>query len=410
MKPNSTNSHDRLHITLLTDAFLPHAGGSRFYYYNLLRRISETDDVTVLTTKVPGWQTFDAKEQTPTFRIRRLFRPLRDLSYSQLPKLAGTVLRTAWFSARHRPDVLHCGDLYPPALTGVLLKKLFGLPFVAYCHGEDVTQTGERKYQPRIRNLIYRTADAVIANGAFAVEKLLEIGIPQHRIFKITPGLDSSVFFPDPGGDLRQRFGLEDELVLLTVARLIPRKGHSRVIRAIASLGPDVPPFKYIIAGRGPQEQALRDLAAQLGVRDRVIFAGFVPDAEVNLYYNLADIVVMPNTEEEGDIEGFGMVFLEANAAGKPVIGGRSGGTADAVQDGVTGYLVSSENNLELVERLRHLLTNEDLRRSMGAAALQRVQTDFAWEPRAALLRAITADIAAANQPKARKGRQRVAV
>jgi phosphatidylinositol alpha-1,6-mannosyltransferase len=395
----------RLRIALLTDTFLPHAGGSRFYYYNLFQRVSTHDDVILLTTKVPGWEDFDAREQTASFRIKRRFKPLRDLSYSQLPKLAGTVMRALLLSMT-RPDVLHCGDLYPPGLVGVMLKRVFGIPFVAYSHGEDFTLTNGRKYQPKVRDLIYHSADAVIANGTFAVERLLEIGIPQEKIFKITPGLDTSVFFPQSSDVLRQRYGLGKELVLMTVARVVPRKGHSRVIRAIATLGSDVPPFKYIIAGRGPHEKALRELAAELGVQDKVIFAGFIPEAELNLHYNLADVVVMPNIATEGgDIEGFGMVFLEASAAGKPVIGGRSGGTADAVEDGVTGYLVRSEDDKELVEKLRQLLTDEELRTRMGAAGLRRVQTEFAWEPRAAKLISITANIAASNQHGSRRRR-----
>ena len=401
---------ERLRITLLTDVFLPQAGGSRFYYYNLFRRIALQDHVTLLTTRVPGWQAFDRREQTPTFRIKRRFQPLPNWSYSQLPKVAGTLLRAFTSGLLRRPDVLHCGDLYPPALTGVILKKLLGIPFVAYCHGEDITLTGERRFQPKIRNLIYRSADAIVANGAFAVGKLAEIGIPQNKVFKITPGLDTSVFFPQSADLLRERYGLKDELVLVTVARLIRRKGHARVLQAIAALGSDVPPLKYVIAGRGPQERLLRDLAAELRIEDKVIFAGFVAEEEINLHYNLADIVLMPNTEEEGDVEGFGMVFLEANAAGKPVIGGRSGGTADAVEDGVTGFLVSSADDGELVARLRQLLTDGDLRRSMGAAGLARVQTEFAWEPRAARLRKISADVAASNRRGSHNGKQALAV
>jgi phosphatidylinositol alpha-1,6-mannosyltransferase len=388
----------RLRIALLTDSFLPHAGGSRFYYYNLFRRVSALDDVALLTTKIPGWEEFDAREQTPSFRIQRRFKPLRDMSYSQLPKFAGSLIRALSLSL-HPPDVLHCGDLYPPGLVGVLLKKIFAVPFVAYSHGEDFTLTEGRRFQPKIRDLIYHSADAVIANGSFAVERLLAIGIPQDKIFKITPGLDTEVFFPQPGGALRARYGLANELVVMTVARLVPRKGHSRVIRAIAALGDTVPPFKYIIAGTGPHEPALRELAAELGVQDKVIFAGFIPETEINLHYNLADVVVMPNIlTGGGDIEGFGMVFLEANAAAKPVIGGRSGGTADAVLEGVTGYLVDSQDDQELIDKLRCLLSDEELRKSMGAAGLKRVQTEFSWEPRAAMLHTISAGIAASNR------------
>jgi phosphatidylinositol alpha-1,6-mannosyltransferase len=389
----------RLRVMVLTDTFLPHAGGSRFYYYNLFKRIAGMGhEVTIATSKLQGWQEFDRREQTGTFKIQRHFIPLRDLSYSQLPKVAGPLLTALASSVFHRPDIIHCGDLYPAGLIGVILKRLLGLPFVAYCHGEDITLTDKRRFQPRLRDLIYRDADAVVANGDFAIENLLRIGIQRDKIHKITPGLDTSVFYPfavDSG--LRQHYNIEtDELVVMTVARLVPRKGHARVMRALAALGSTVPPFKYVVVGRGSIEAELRDLANQLGLGDKVVFAGFVADDKLNQHYNLADVVAMPNTEEEGDIEGFGMVFLEANAAGKPVIGGRSGGTAEAVADGESGFLVDSDE--ELRDVLERLLTDSNLRQHMGSTGLQRARAEFDWDTRAALLGKISSDIAASKR------------
>jgi phosphatidylinositol alpha-1,6-mannosyltransferase len=389
-----------MRIALLTDEFLPHAGGSRIYYYNLFKRISTVgDEVTILTSKVLGWQEFDNKEQTQSFKIRRNFKSLRDLSYSQLPKIAGPMLTAGTFSVLHRPDVLHCGDLYPPGVIATILKKLFGIPFIAYCHGEDITLTDERRFQPKLRNMIYRSANAIIANGEFAVENLLRIGIKREKIHKITPGLDVSLFYPEaPDAELRQIYRTDGELVVMTVARLVSRKGHSRVIRALAKLSPDVPSFKYIIVGRGPLDAELRALTVELNLQDRVVFAGFVADDQLNHYYNLADIVVMPNTGDEGDVEGFGMVFLEANAAGKPVIGGRSGGTAEAIIDKETGFLVDPSDDQELRSALYSMLTDSELRRRMGLAGLQRAQTEFSWESRAKELRAISHTVAASKK------------
>ncbi|WP_348267233.1 glycosyltransferase family 4 protein [Edaphobacter paludis] len=392
---------DRLRVVVLTDTFLPHAGGSRFYYYNLFKRIAGLGhEVTIETSKVPGWQEFDTREQTATFKIKRRFTPLPDLSYSQLPKIAGPLLTAFVDSVFHRPDIIHCGDLYPGGMIGVILKKLLGIPYVAYCHGEDITLTDKRRFQPRLRNFIYRNSDAVVANGAFAIENLIRIGIQRDKIHKITPGLDTSVFYPVAAdSSLRQHYNIEsNELVVMTVARLVPRKGHARVMRALAALRSEVSPFKYVIVGRGSIEAELRDLANQLNLRDKVVFAGFVADDKLNQHYNMADIVVMPNTEEAGDIEGFGMVFLEANAAGKPVIGGRSGGTAEAVAEGESGFLVDSDEDFELRDALQRLLMDASLRESMGAKGLQRARTEFDWDTRAALLGQISADIVASKR------------
>ena len=385
----------RVHFFLLTDAFLPHAGGSRYYYYNLFRRIADLGDkVDVLTSKVNGWETFDRKAQTNSFTIERHFKPLRDLSYSQLPKIAGPMMIAGAKSILNRPDILHCGDLYPPGLVGALLNRTLRIPFIAYSHGEEITQTDQRRFQPAIRNLVYKSANAIVANGSFAVENLLRIGISESKIHKITPGLDTSNFFPSiVSEELRRRYGITDELVLLTVARLTPRKGQGRVIAALAALGSNIPPVKYLIVGRGPEESVLRAQVKDLGIEDKVVFAGFVPDDAINQHYNLSDILVMPNIKESGDVEGFGMVFLEANAVGLPVIGGRSGGTADAVEDGVTGFLVDEMSEDELQNKLVLLLNNAALRKTMGHAGLERVKNEFSWDSRAALLRELSIDV-----------------
>jgi phosphatidylinositol alpha-1,6-mannosyltransferase len=240
----------------------------------------------------------------------------------------------------------------------------------------------------------------VIANGDFAVENLQRIGIERGKIHKITPGLDTNVFFPvKPDAKLRERYGISSkDVVLMTVARLTPRKGHARIIRALAKLRADIPDFKYVIIGQGPIEAELRALAAQLSMMDKIVFAGFVPGGELNRHYNMADLMAMPNTEVAGNIEGFGMVFLEANAAGKPVIGGRSGGTSAAVADGESGFLVASDTDVELHDALRKLITDRGLRERMGAEGLRRAREQFDWDSRSAALRKISYDIVTASR------------
>jgi len=392
-----------MRIALITNGFLPHAGGSRVYYYNLFKRIAAMgDEVTILTTKVRGWQEFDAREQTSHFRIKRNFKTLQDLSYLNLPKFAGPMLASSNLALSRRPDVLYCGDLYPQGVAGVVLKRLLGIPFVAFCHGEDITLTAERRFQPKVRNLVYHSADAIVANGDFAVQGLRSIGVDTGKVYKITPGLDTSLFYPESGqAELQRRYGINGELVVMTVARLVSRKGHKRVLRALAQISPQVPAFKYVIVGRGPLEEELRALTTELNLENRVVFAGFVPDDQLNRHYNLADIVVMPNTGEGGDVEGFGMVFLEANAAGKPVIGGRSGGTPEAIVEGKTGYLVDPSDDQELRDALHTLLNDGQLRKTMGSAGMHRARTQFSWETRASIIQEINHAVSKASKVSA---------
>jgi phosphatidylinositol alpha-1,6-mannosyltransferase len=384
-------------ILLLTDSFLPHAGGSREYYYNLYRHLAEFEDthVAIATKKVPGWKEFDRRVSFDAFEIVRWLKPLSTWRLRELPKGLGPFLHAAWHVFKERPTILHAGDLYPQGVSALVLKRMTSLPYLAYCHGEEITLTDRYKYQPHVRDKIYRGADAVVANAEFARQSLLRIGVPECRIVKITPGVDVERFSPRPTREeLIEKWNLKGKKIVLTVARLISRKGHDLVLRAIARLTRELPDAVYLIVGRGPEEQRLQNLALELGIMDSVRFAGLVPGELLPDCYNLCDVFAMPNREEaNGDIEGFGMVFLEANATGKPVIGGRSGGTADAIVEGKTGFRVDASQLDELTATLRMLLTDTNLRRQLGNAGRERVQREFQWRDRARKLHDVSMEI-----------------
>jgi len=393
-------------ILVLTDSFLPHAGGSREYYYNLYRHFPEFGDtrVTIVTKKVPGWRAFDQKVSSDSFRIVRWLKPLDTWQLRELPKGLGPFLHAGWNIVKEKPSVLHVGDLFPQGVTGLLLKQMTGIPYIAYSHGEDVALTDRYKYQPLMRNMVYRGADAIVANAEFARRNLVRIGIPEDRIFKINPGVDLDRFSPRPARvDLLKKWNLEGKKVVLTVARLISRKGHDLVLRGIARLIREVPETVYLIVGQGPEEQKLRNLAAELGITDSVRFAGRVPEELLPDCYSLCDVFAMVNREEaNGDLEGFGMVFLEASAMSKPVIGGCSGGTADAISEGKTGFRVNVGQLDELTATLRMLLTDANLRCQLGNAGRERVEREFQWRDRARKLHEISVEICKARSPEER--------
>ena len=172
----------------------------------------------------------------------------------------------------------------------------------------------------------------------------------------------------------------------------------------MAGILPELPDLHYLIVGKGPDEPRLRALTAELGIGAAVTFVGYVPDDQLPDFYNLCDLFVMPNRQEEedGDIEGFGMIFMEASAAGKAVVGGRSGGTADAVQHGVTGFLVNPQDVDELTATLKLLLASVDLRQKLGLAGSRRARAEFGWQSRARMLREISeAIVEKSRQPRA---------
>ncbi len=403
--PSCSADPEALKLLLLTDRFLPHAGGSRVYYYNLYKNLVSQypDQVTVLTKKVPGWQEFDRRESGVLLKIVRRFHPLPHLKYRQLLKIVFPLADAIRFVRKNQVDLIHTGDLYPQGVMGLVLKHCFGIPYIAYCHGEEVTQMDQRRYQHLVRDRIYHHADAVVAAGGFAQKQLLRIGIPESRICKITPGVDWERFSPrSPREDLVRRFSLQDKKVLLTVARLYPRKGHDIALQAIARINAEFPDLRYLIVGEGPEEARLRRMAAELGLADTLTFVGHVPMEELPDFYHLCNFFVMPNREEpDGDVEGFGMVFLEANAAGKAVVGGRSGGAADAILDTETGLLVKPKDVEGWAATIKLLLSNPNFCHQMGARGLDRVRSEFSWKSRAMQLRQLSREVVQATRQKA---------
>lgn len=393
------SSLDRISYLVTADSYLPHSGGSRVYYAALYKHLLAQfpDTVTLLTKKVPGWREFDRVEASANFRIRRRFRPLPNWKYWQWPKALPQWMHAASTAMIGHYDCLHCGDLFPQALNGVALREMFKLPLLIYCHGDEISQTDQRRYQPRVRNLIYRHADAIVAANQFACEGLKRIGIPAERIHKLTPGVNFERFQQRPRcADLIERYGLQGKKVILTVARLVPRKGHKIVLQALPKVLAEVPDVKYLIAGEGPEKERLQQLVNELGLQQAVIFIGDVAHDQICDFYNLCDVFIMVNRlDAGGDVESFGMVFTEANAVGKPVIGGRSGGTAEAIIQGQTGFLVDPDSADEVAGRLLLLLKNEQLGQRMGAAGLERVRLEFNWATRAQSLRQISAEIIA---------------
>jgi phosphatidylinositol alpha-1,6-mannosyltransferase len=394
---NSISRKARTRVLVLTDSFSPHAGGSREYYFNIYRSLAELGEtqLTILTKKIPGWKEFDKEVSTEWFRIRRWKKPLRSWKIRELPKGVYPFLQTIWYVLWKRPAIIHAGDIYPQGFIAMILKGLFGIPYVIYCHGEELVQTDRYRYVPRVRNRIYLNADAVVANSEFTRQHLLRVNIPDERIHKITPGVDATRFRSmQSRREIEELYGLQGKLILLTVGRLIPRKGHRLVLEALARLSAEIPDLHYLIAGIGPEEQRLRQLVGELGLTERVTFSGYVPQGRLPALYSACDIMVMPNRQEEdADIEGFGMVFLEANAAGKPVVGGKSGGASEAVADGLTGILVNSNDREELTQVLRKLLLDRQMREDMGRAGAHRALNAFAWKQRAQTLASINVNI-----------------
>ena len=266
---------------------------------------------------------------------------------------------------------------------GLWLQQWLKLPFVVFAHGNEILSAIRGGICEKYITTLQR-ADRVLAVSQFTANLIQNAGVTQARIEIVHPGCDTDRFRPrHPRRELWQRLlgNRYGDRVIVTVSNLAERKGHDMVIRAIARLRQSIPEVTYLIVGDGPYRGQLETLAAAVGVQDRVIFAGRVADEDLPDVYALSEVFVMPSRErlEENDVEGFGLVFLEANACAKPVVGGWSGGVPEAIVDGVTGLLVDPHGPEEIANALARLLSDSDLAIRLGRQGRARVVSNFNW-------------------------------
>lgn len=365
---------------LWANDFPPVTSGIATFFVNIWRRLP-SDRVMVIAPRMPGDVEID---RALPFPVRRIALPLGENRPAKAIKTVLTILHCLLVSVFRRPAKHHCGQVLSSGIAGWLCKKLFGVPYVVYVYGSETVRF-HRGCSRRLMRAVLRESDLVIANSAYTASEFERFGVASGRLRVIYPGVDTARFRPAPPDPaLIDRWGLDGKRVLLTIARLDERKGHDAVIRSLAALANDMPDLVYLIGGRGREENRLRRLTQNLGLDDRVIFTGYVPDEDLPKYYNLCDVFVMPNrvttqTALTGDIEGFGISFIEAGACGKPVVAGRSGGAVEAVVDGETGLLVDPESPDAVVDAIRRLLADPALAHRLGQAGRQRVETAYDW-------------------------------
>ena len=375
---------------LVTNDFPPKVGGIQSYLWELWRRLPPSD-VTVLTTPYAGAAEFDRAQP---FRVVRD----RDRVLLPTPGLAGRIDTLA-------RDVNAAVIFLDPALPlGALGPRLRAAPYVAVLHGAEVTVPGRL---PGSRALLRRVLDGaagVLAAGTYpADEAARAAGRPLPGLV-IPPGVDVDRFRPtahDPAARsaTRKRFGLPGTApVVLGVSRLVPRKGFDVLIDAVARLDQ---PVHLALAGSGRDRARLARRAGKAGLGDRFHLLGRVPDEDLAAVYGAADVFAMCCRERWGGLEaeGFGIVFLEAAACGLPAVAGRSGGAGEAVEDGVTGFVVDPLDAGAVAGALTRLLEDPALRASMGIAARTRAETSFAYDGLAARLTALARGDLSALRP-----------
>lgn len=398
---------------LISHDFLPGlSGGISVLYHNLCIRLSS--EIQVLAPKCGEWQAFDHQQN---YKIHRQVVPLVSPSFMRGIKLqiwhilyfacialAQFVLytvRACWLVIHEKIDVVLIGHLYLAPL-GRLIQVVTGRPFAVILHGSELHRYWRFKLIRQCFIALLERASFLVVNSEATRRQYLDRGVKASSFVHIHPGVDVERFQPDANKALIvHRHKLADRSIVLTVARLVEWKGQDVMIRAMAHVVRTVPSAIYVMVGEGPHHQALKQLAVDLNLGDYVVFAGFVPDEELRMYYSAADVMVLVSREAQPGmpIEGFGIVYLEAGAAGLPVIGGRMGGAVEAVEDGVTGLLVDPHNEHEITDAIIRLLKDPELARQMGQRGRERAVREFTWEAQAEKLRRHLAVLVGDGEP-----------
>jgi phosphatidylinositol alpha-1,6-mannosyltransferase len=378
---------------LVTRAFPPVVGGSATVYGNLAR--SANGGVAVLAPlldsesgrELAGWREHDREAgfqvwrlpllrtvpARPASRVRALWR----LCSQDLPLMLRVVARLARIVRRERIAVVVIGEVVYGGWLVAPCRFLLRRKVVLYIHGEELTiDHRPLVIAQALRGVHLRLAHAIVTVSRFGQQALIDrYRIPPTKIELISNGIDLDRFRPRPSSAaLRARYGLTDKRILLTVGRLSERKGMDRVIEAMPIVLEQHPDVRYLIVGEGEYRTSLERLIAERQLAAHVTLAGSVSNHALLDHYAIADVFVMPHRQlPSGDTEGFGVVFLEANACGVPVVAGVSGGAPDAVQDEVNGLAVDGEDVSAIARAILRLLEDEALRDRLRRGGLTRV-------------------------------------
>ena len=358
---------------VVTNDFPPRRGGIQSFVHALATRLP-AGSVAVYAPSWEGAAEFDARQPMPV---------IRHPTSLMLP-VPSVARRATAALQEYGCDRVLFGAAAPLGLLAPALRRAGAKRIVAITHGHEAGWAA----LPAARGLLHRIGDAVdvltYLGEYFRVRLARALSADAAaRMVRLAPGVDVAAFHPGAGGAaIRQRLGLRAQPVVLCVSRLVPRKGQDTLLRAWPAVVAAAPDARLLLVGSGPFGKNLRQLAERLRVTGSVHFTGAVPGQELPAYYDAADVFAMPCRTRRGglDVEGLGIVYLEASATGLPVIGGDSGGAPDAIRDGESGYVVPGRSVTAVADRITGLVTDPDRARAMGEKGLAWVQQEWRWD------------------------------
>lgn len=360
-------------VLLVTNDFPPRRGGIQSYLEQLVTRLAGVHELTVYA---PRWKGADEYDAAAGFRVVRhpgslmIPEPSVDTRMRRLIESHG--IDTVWF-----------GAAAPLALLAPRARKAGAARVVASTHGHEVGWSMLPVARSALRR-IGESTDVVTFVSRYTRGRFASAFGSEARLEHLPAGVDTDRFRPDPAAraELRARYGLGGRPTVVCVSRLVARKGQDMLIRALPSIREEVPGAALVIVGGGPDLDRLRAMAAEHQCSEHVVFTEGVPAAELPAHYAMGDVFAMPcRTRGAGlDVEGLGIVFLEASATGIPVVAGDSGGAPETVLDGQTGYVVNGRNGEQIVSTISALLAHPDRAAAMGRRGRDWVMQDWQWD------------------------------
>lgn len=352
-------------LLLITEDYAPMSGGVARYYKGLARAC---ENITVLTNVV-------GEEDSRVIRA--------SWTWPGWPRWFPLLWMVPRYKFKTGADVAAAGQILPIGTALWLMRLAFGWKYIVFLHGYDIALTQRNIWKSWLARRILRGAYGVVANSHFTKSLAVQAGARESNMIVLQPCTDL-VFPADEAAKekLRSQWQLSDKLVVLSVARLVPRKNIAQVVRAVAALQKEFPNLVYIVHGDGPERKTLEKLGEELHASSQLLGAIDSDSKELAAWYELADVFVLTPVKDPVDVESFGIVYLEAGLAGKPVIASDVGGVAEAVNGG--GLLVASGD--ELVQALRNLLRNSEERKRLGEQGRIHARS-MTWAAQATALR-----------------------
>jgi phosphatidylinositol alpha-1,6-mannosyltransferase len=360
----------------ITNDFGPRAGGIETFVHGLIERLPK-GSVIVYTSAQPNAAEFDAK-WFQEFGVE----VIRDRSKILLPtprvvKVCQEIIRNRQLSR------VAFGAAAPLGVMARAMRRAGAEKIVALTHGHEVWWAKVPPFTFAIKYMS-KSIDAITYLGDYTrrqISKALS-NADRSKLVQIAPGIDVEHFVPTDSSDLRSELGLTDKSVIISVGRLVHRKGQDKLIESLPAIKAAVPNVHLVLVGVGPHQDHLERLASKLQVTDCITFIGRINYSELPKYICLGDIFAMPSRSRFFglEVEGLGIVYLEASACGLPVVGGKSGGAPDAVLVGETGVVVDGTNTLEIAEACIELLNNPELCELMGATGRAWIIENWRWE------------------------------